>query len=150
MASLDLSQNYSFYALPAAWFLAFFPGVYSKALSKKNYNLAYPRQLAEAVAKDEKLDKATKNKILRCEAAVSNGQESMPVFMAAVIAANYAGVPAETLNKLAGLYLASRAAYNVTYIFLQDNPSFAPLRSLFWNVGVVSWMTLFVKAGNRL
>ncbi|KAI1116953.1 hypothetical protein F5Y14DRAFT_404283 [Nemania sp. NC0429] len=150
MSFINLSQNYSFYALPLAWFLSFAPGVYSKSLAGKNYDLASPRGLIENVLKDEKLDKPTKNKILRCEAAAANGAETLNLFVASVIAANYAGVPVETINKLTGLYLATRVAYNVTYIFLQENPSFAPVRTIVWNVGVVSWVTLFVKAGNRL
>jgi hypothetical protein len=50
--------------------------------------------------------------------------------MGAILAANHAGVPVETINQLAALYLASRVAYNVTYIFLQENRSLAPVRSL--------------------
>ncbi|KAI1306333.1 hypothetical protein F5Y03DRAFT_139306 [Xylaria venustula] len=148
--AFDLSQNYSFYAIPIAWFLSFVPGLYSKALGGTNYDIATPRRFAENVLKDEKLDKATKNKILRCEAAAANGQETLSLFVASIIAANYAGVPVETINKLAGVYLTSRVFYNFTYIFLQENRSFAPLRSLVWNASLISWMTLFVKAGNRL
>ncbi|KAJ8119692.1 hypothetical protein ONZ43_g3415 [Nemania bipapillata] len=150
MGLIDLSQNYSFYALPLAWFISFAPGVYSKALAGKNYDIANPRALAENVQKDEKLPKEIKAKILRCEAAAANGQDTLSLFIASVIAANYAGVPVETINKLVALYLSSRVAFNFTYIFLQSNPSFAPVRSLIWNVGIVSWVTLFVKAGNRL
>ncbi|KAI1359543.1 hypothetical protein F5Y08DRAFT_77151 [Xylaria arbuscula] len=150
MSFLDLSQNYSFYAIPAAWFMAFLPGIYSKSLSGKNYDIATPRKLAENVEKDQSLTKATKAKILRAEAAAANGAETLPMFVASIIAANYAGVPVETINKLAGVYLGTRALYNITYVFLQENPSFAPLRSLVWNASLVSWMTLFIKAGNRL
>ncbi|KAI1743687.1 hypothetical protein F4680DRAFT_444962 [Xylaria scruposa] len=145
-----MSQNYSFYAIPVAWFIAAVPGMLSKSLGGTNYDVATPRRFLENVEKDQKLDKSTKNKIFRCEAAGANAQETLGLFVSAVIAANYAGVPVETLNNLAALYLGSRVAYNITYIFLQENRSFAPLRSLVWMVGVGSWMTLFIKAGNRL
>ncbi|KAI0476708.1 hypothetical protein F4859DRAFT_59082 [Xylaria cf. heliscus] len=148
--SLDLSQNYSFYAIPLAWFIASVPGMYSKSLGGTNYDIATPRKFAENVEKDQRLSKQTKNKILRCEAASANAQETLALFVAAVIAANYAGVPVETINTLAGSYLASRVAYNTTYIFLQENRNLAPLRSLVWMAGVGTWMTLFIKAGNRL
>ncbi|KAI0911558.1 hypothetical protein F4823DRAFT_295731 [Ustulina deusta] len=150
MAFIDLSQNYSFYAFPIAWFLAFVPGVYAKSLGGKNYDIANPRRFAENVQKDENLDKATKEKILRCEAAAANGQDTLSLFVASIIAANYAGVPVETINKLVGVYLGTRVVYNYTYIFLQENRSFAPVRTLVWNASLISWMTLFVKAGNRL
>ncbi|KAI1823067.1 hypothetical protein F4861DRAFT_351370 [Xylaria intraflava] len=150
-AYIDLSQNYSFYALPLAWFLTFVPGAYAKSSGGgKNYDLANPRQYIESVQKDERLTKAAKNKILRCEAAAANGRETLGVFIGAVLAANYASVPVETINTLAGSYLASRAAYNFIYIVLQENRKFAPLRSLVWIYGIGVCMTLFVKAGNRL
>ncbi|KAI0866891.1 hypothetical protein F4860DRAFT_7431 [Xylaria cubensis] len=145
-----MSQNYSFYAIPLAWFIAAVPGMLSKSLGGTNYDIATPRKFAENVEKDQKLDKSTKNKIFRCEAASANAQETLGLFVSAVIAANYAGVPVETMNTFAALYLGSRVVYNITYIFLQENRSFAPLRSLVWMVGVGSWMTLFIKAGNRL
>ncbi|KAJ2990363.1 hypothetical protein NUW58_g2988 [Xylaria curta] len=112
--------------------------MYSKALGGTNYDIATPRRFAENVLKDEKLKCAirpenaaskhtwTKNKILRCEAAAANGQETLSLFVASLIAANYAGVPVETINTLAGAYLGSRVAYNFTYIFLQENRNFAP------------------------
>ncbi|TRX94791.1 hypothetical protein FHL15_004252 [Xylaria flabelliformis] len=145
-----MSQNYSFYAIPLAWFIAAVPGMLSKSLGGTNYDIATPRKFAENVEKDQKLDKPTKNKIFRCEAASANGQETLGLFVSAVIAANYAGVPVETMNSFAALYLGSRVVYNITYIFLQENRNFAPLRSLVWMVGVGSWITLFIKAGNRL
>ncbi|KAI1425986.1 hypothetical protein F5Y12DRAFT_315822 [Xylaria sp. FL1777] len=150
MPFIDLSQNYSFYAIPVAWLLTNIPGVYAKSLGGTNYDIASPRKFAENVEKDQKLDKATKSRILRSEAASANGRETLSLFAASVIAANYAGVPVETINKLVAVYLGTRAAYNYTYVFLQDNPSFAPVRTVVWNAGVISWMTLLIKAGNRL
>ncbi|KAI0199649.1 hypothetical protein F4808DRAFT_203395 [Astrocystis sublimbata] len=145
-----MSANYSFYSIPVAWFLAGLPGMYAKALGGTNYDVANPRKFAEYVEKDDKLDKQTKNKISRSEAAVANAFETLPLFVGAVIAANYASVPVETINTLVGSYLGSRVAYNVTYIWLQENRKLAPLRSVFWMVGIFSWVTLFIKAGNRL
>ncbi|KAI8628652.1 hypothetical protein F5Y19DRAFT_476197 [Xylariaceae sp. FL1651] len=195
---IDLSTNYSFYALPLAWLCVNAPGFYSKALGGTNYDIAYPRNFQENVKKDEKLDKAvssilsfmicaavsqtiipnctipfnpsvvalmgyilqtslpplsllsrTKSKILRAEAAAANGQETVGLFAAAVIAANYTGVPVETINTVCAVWLGTRVVYNTIYIFLQENRSFAPLRSLVWNAGLISWVTLCVKAGNR-
>ncbi|KAI1327895.1 hypothetical protein F5Y16DRAFT_183021 [Xylariaceae sp. FL0255] len=147
---LDLSKNYSFYTLPLAWFFANLPGFYAKSLASKMYDVAYPRHFAENVQKDEKLSKQVKNKIFRCESAAANGQETVAFYLAAVLAAKHAGVPVESINTWCGVYLATRLAYNFTYIFLQENRSLAPLRSLVWNASVVSWVVLFVKAGNRI
>ncbi|KAI1813890.1 hypothetical protein GGS20DRAFT_551029 [Poronia punctata] len=126
------------------------PQNYSKSLGGKVYDIAYPREYLESVKKDESLTKETKQKIFRAEAAATNGQETIGLFIGAVLAANYAGVPVETVNKLAFSYLASRVAFNVIYIFLQNSRKFAPLRSVAWAAGMVTWVTLYVKAGNRL
>jgi uncharacterized MAPEG superfamily protein len=92
----------------------------------------------------------TKEKLVRCEHAHSNGMETLPLFATAVVAANTAGVPVSSINSLALLYLGLRVAYNITYVALQDNKNLAPLRTLFWVSGTITWMYLFAKAGSRL
>lgn len=87
---------------------------------------------------------------MRCEAASANGQETLSMFIASVLAANYAGVPVETINQLAAAYLVSRAVYNFTYISLQTNPALAPVRSFVWMASLAPWTTLLIKAGNLL
>lgn len=85
----------------------------------------------------------------RSEAASANAFETLGIYAGGIVAAAAAGVPAETLNTLSGVYLASRAVYNVVYIFLQDDRKFAPVRSIVWNVGLGAIITLWVKAGNK-
>ncbi|KAI0010289.1 hypothetical protein F4779DRAFT_315314 [Xylariaceae sp. FL0662B] len=148
---IDLSKNYSFYSIPVATFLAFLPDVYGKLwLARNLLDPAYPRTFPEKVKNDEKLDKVIKNRVLRCQAASANGQETLPVFIGAVIASNVAGVPVRTINLLASSYLVSRLFFNIIYVRLQDNRKFAPARTLVWNLGVACWMTLLVKAANRM
>ncbi|KAI2637320.1 hypothetical protein GGS21DRAFT_472036 [Xylaria nigripes] len=149
-AFFDPSRNYSFYAIPLAWFFTLIPGFYSKKVALKDYDLATPRQFVECVQKDETLSKATKNKILRCEAAAANGRETLGLFIGAILAANHAGVPVADINMLAAAYLASRIVYNFTYVILQENRKWAPLRSIAWIVGVSINTMLFIQAGNRL
>ena len=48
------------------------------------------------------------------------------------MAANVAGVSTYGVNTLSLGYIASRVAYNFTYVVLQDNRKFAPLRSIIW------------------
>ncbi|KAI1335155.1 hypothetical protein F5Y15DRAFT_420194 [Xylariaceae sp. FL0016] len=151
MASfMDLSKNYSFYSIPLAYLLAMLPGAYAKGLGSKHYDIANPRGFQEQIKKDDGIDKVTKNRILRGEAASANATETISFFVAGVVAANYGGVPVGTTNLLCATYLASRTLYNVVYVWLQDNRKLAPLRSVMFNIGVISWMTMFIKAGNRL
>ena len=147
---VDLSKNYSLLSIPVAVVLAFLPSVYGKSIAgTRLYDNVNPRGYQDRIKNAQNVDKITKNRLLRCEAASANAQETLPLFMGSVLAANAAGVPAPTINGFAAAYLASRATYNFVYVSLQDNPRFAPLRSVVWMTGVGCWMTLFVKAGLR-
>jgi uncharacterized MAPEG superfamily protein len=86
-------------------------------------------------------------RILRAEAASSNGFEGLPVFAAAIVAGNNAGLSTSTLNALSITYILSRVVYNWVYIFLSGNRKYAGLRTPVWLVGLGSALTLFIKAG---
>ncbi|RYP79217.1 hypothetical protein DL771_000195 [Monosporascus sp. 5C6A] len=152
MASfIDLSKNYSLFSIPVAVVLGLLPISYGKGVATRKgiFDPQNPRGYADNVKNAQNIDKMTKNRLLRCEAASANAQETLPLFMGSVLAANATGVPVPTINGLAAAYLASRAAYSFFYVFLQENLLFARLRSVVWMAGVGCWMTLFVKAGRR-
>ncbi len=73
--------------------------------------------------------------------------EGLPIFAAAVVAGNSAGLSTTALNSLTIGYIASRIAYNYVYIFLGSNRKLAALRTQVWFVGIGSIFALFVKAG---
>jgi len=145
---MDFSTNYSLYAIPAAWFLALIPHSIAGGMSKA-FDLRSPRTYQKNLEKDQTLDQATKDRIIRCESASANGFENLSFFACAVVAGNLAGLPPSTLNKLAGSYLATRTIYNLVYIN-NTNVKVATLRSLIWMVSVGQIITLYVKAGNVL
>ncbi|OIW33532.1 hypothetical protein CONLIGDRAFT_181326 [Coniochaeta ligniaria NRRL 30616] len=150
MASLfDLTKaQLSYYTVPAAMILLYVPHTYAGIKAGKNQDNANPRKTEEHLAKDDSINKVTKSRILRARAAHANGNETIGLYAAAVVAANVAGVEAETVNYLALGYVASRIVYNYIYVIAQDNSRVAPLRSLTWVSGIGIIMTLFVKAGN--
>ncbi|EMR62317.1 hypothetical protein MGN70_011007 [Eutypa lata] len=152
MASfIDLNKNYSIFAIPTAVILGLAPIIYGRsvAIKAKLFDNKNPRGLQEAVKGAQKIDQATKNRLIRCEAASANAQETLPLFSCAVLAASVGGVPAPTVNAVAAAYLATRVVYNVIYVWLQgaNSRKVAYARSLSWFAGVACWMTLFVKAG---
>lgn len=65
------------------------------------------------------------------------------------MAGNLAHLSPSTLNLLSGGYIASRVLYNIIYI-TNETPAAANARSVVFVGGVVTIMTLFVKAGNAL
>lgn len=81
-------------------------------------NYHSPRYALSELSSADKTDKnhVVKLQIFRAKAAEANGFENLPVFAGAVLAANVAGVPVETLNALSAAYLASRVIYNIIYV----------------------------------
>lgn len=93
----DLTRNFSFYAIPAAWVLALAPHVYATSLhdSKspgKKFDNCNPRTLVPSLDSNQSLDSETKQTIIRAEAAQQNGFENVGLFAAAVVAGNVAKV----------------------------------------------------------
>ena len=98
------TTNYSIYAIPAFWLLAFAPHFYSSALIHRGTNgrldNANPRGASFAEMCKKSLDRATLAKVERARAAEANAFENLPVFAAAVICGNMAGLEVGTLNSV--------------------------------------------------
>ncbi|KAJ4236096.1 hypothetical protein NW759_001173 [Fusarium solani] len=146
----DLSRNYSFFTVPAAFFVIAFPHIYGVRISAGTYDNANPRCHKENVEKSDRLDKTKKQLILRAKAATENGFETIGFFAAGVAAANHAGVRVPALNALSFGYVACRAVYNVAYVWLQADRRLCWVRSVVWTVGIGLITTLWVKAGNSM
>ncbi|PMD15456.1 hypothetical protein NA56DRAFT_733632 [Hyaloscypha hepaticicola] len=149
MASLfDTTRNFSIYAIPAAWVIAFLPHAYAASQSKSFDNRS-PRTYTQTLEQDQTISKANKSRIIRAEAAQTNGFKNLPLFATAVLAGNLAGLPASTLNTLSGGYLISRVLYNLVYIN-NTTEGVGHLRSVVFLAGIGQIFTLFVKSGNVL
>ena len=141
------APNLSFYAIPAAWLVAIAPHFYAVALTKGKFTNSSPRQyLADVKAKAVKTEED--KKYIRAEGAQLNGFENLPLFAAAIIAGNFAGVPAHELNRLAAGYLASRVLFNGLYIWTTDELA-AYLRSGAYLAGIGIIFNLFFKAAAK-
>ncbi|KEZ41573.1 hypothetical protein SAPIO_CDS7743 [Scedosporium apiospermum] len=150
MSFLAFDNNISFYTVPAALFLAFIPHAYAVSLGISRYDPGNPRKFEATVSSDSTLNKVIKNRILRAKAASTNSFETLGLYAAAVVAGNLVQVDKDTLNYLTALYIISRALYVFTYVWLQDNRAFSPLRTVFWGAGIWSIVSLFIKAGNAV
>lgn len=101
------TSNYSIYAIPAFWLIAIAPHAYSSALIRRGTNgrldNANPRGASFAETYRKSLDRATFGKVERAKAAEANAFENLPVFAAAVICGNMAGLDVGTLNAVSGV-----------------------------------------------
>lgn len=69
---------------------------------------------------ENKVSPALALRLARMEGAHMNGNEAMPLWFAAVIAGNLAGLDHRYLNILAASYVGTRIAYNTVYIYYND------------------------------
>lgn len=78
-----------------------------------------------------------------------NGMESLPLFFAAVLAGNFARLPARTMSIFSLSYLASRVLFNWVY-FTQRTSTGGNVRSLTYLAGVLSSFWVIVKSANKV
>ncbi|KAF5650415.1 hypothetical protein F52700_385 [Fusarium sp. NRRL 52700] len=140
---LDLTRNYSFFTVPAAFFVIAFPHAYTiTAGAKGTYDNCNPRSHKDRIANCQTLDKSHKQFLLRAKAATENGLETIGCYAAGVLAANFAAVPAPTINILGFGYVVNRLLYNIAYLWLQDNPRLS--RVLFYlPYTTYCWLSVF-------
>jgi uncharacterized MAPEG superfamily protein len=77
----------------------------------------------------------------RANAAQANSYETLPVFLAAVLMAEYMVVSQVVINQLAMFYVILRVLYSVAYLI-----NWATLRSIFWWLGFACPMMLLLFA----
>ncbi|KAI2611599.1 uncharacterized protein GGS25DRAFT_483346 [Hypoxylon fragiforme] len=150
MASyMGLEKNISYWTIPAAFVLALLPRVYAGhiGLGKKFFDGTNPRTFTERLEKAN-IDKRSKLRLQRAEAAGANAFETLGLYAAAVTAGNAADLPRETLNTLSLAYLATRVLYTWVYIWGQENRRFAPVRTLVWSAGIFLVMRLFILSAS--
>ncbi|KAF6526797.1 hypothetical protein HZS61_009841 [Fusarium oxysporum f. sp. conglutinans] len=132
---LDLTRNYSFFTVPAAFFIITFPHAYTiTAGAQGTYDNCNPRSHKDRIANCQTLDKSHKQFLLRAKAATENGLETIGCYAAGILAANFAAVPAPTINILSLGYVVSRLLYNIAYLWLQDNPRLSRNPLLCWKL----------------
>jgi len=79
------------------------------------------------------------------EGAHVNGNESLPLWVGAVLAGNYAGLEQSILNKVAIFYILSRCLYN--YVYINHTTALqSRLRTAIWTIGFLAPMYLLVMA----
>lgn len=153
MANLLTQTNISLYTLPVSWVFCLLPRFYAAQLftttTQKPLDLLLPRGLAARASADEALTKATRDRIVRAEAAQANGLENVGYFAAAVVAGNMAGLSKGVLNALSLGYLVSRGFYNWLYV-VGETKKLALIRTGVFFGGQGLLFTLFILAGNLM
>ncbi|KAG0304896.1 hypothetical protein BGZ98_004861 [Dissophora globulifera] len=138
--------NFPLLSMPLAAGLAYVPHVIRALIvinSTKQWNNVNPRGQIEKV--EGRMSKAASAMAKRAEGAHNNGIETLPIFYGAVLAALHAGVAKDTVSFYAGFFLASRALYNIVYIF-NTSRILAFARTGIWGSGIFACLKLFLAA----
>ncbi|KAJ7111235.1 hypothetical protein C8R44DRAFT_799175 [Mycena epipterygia] len=146
-----LSNALSFYSIPAVWLTAFIP-VTMKSITihkVKGFNNVQPRGNTSLVSADKAVSPALARRIERMEGAHLNGNESFPIWVAAVLAGNIAGLDNYTMNVVSICYVFGRMLYNYIYI-TQETRLQSVFRTLTWVGSLMLPMYLLFSAAGKL
>ncbi|KAI8936339.1 hypothetical protein NX059_006753 [Plenodomus lindquistii] len=108
-----------------------------------------PRSSTMKATLKQKLSADEFAKYERLEACHYNGMENFPIFAAAVILGNMAGLQENELTRFAVSFLAVRVAYTVVYIS-NTTKALSACRSLLWMTGVSLCMRTLVRAAGAM
>ncbi|KAF2094617.1 hypothetical protein NA57DRAFT_60642 [Rhizodiscina lignyota] len=151
MSFLD-AYNKSFLAIPAYYVLSIFPHSYAVALASGGNLKQFDNQPRTTNFKkrvQESLPPETFAKYERAEAAHYNGMENLPLFAAAVILGNLAGLEKSAMDRFVGAFLALRAAYFVQYIS-NSKKEYTWIRTVLWMGSVALSIRTIVQAAKAM
>ncbi|KAF1835483.1 hypothetical protein BDW02DRAFT_284097 [Decorospora gaudefroyi] len=138
MASFLDSYNVSVLAIPAYFILSVLPhglAVFVATQGKfGTWDNRNPRSSDMKAQLKQRLPAKEYAKYERMEACHANGMENLPLFIAAVVLGNMAGLKQDDLTAFVTAFLAIRVCYTVAYIMTSSQ---APtlLRSGLWVAG---------------
>ncbi|KAJ7857174.1 hypothetical protein B0H13DRAFT_2672802 [Mycena leptocephala] len=118
MAPEFFHNTLSLYSIPAVWLTAFIPVMLKTSTIQKvkGFNNVQPRSNTARVTGDTKIPPDIAGRIERMEGAHFNGNENFPIWVAAVLAGNFAGLDNYTMNVVSIAYICGRMLYNYIYI----------------------------------
>ncbi|KAF8636934.1 hypothetical protein AX17_003185 [Amanita inopinata Kibby_2008] len=146
-----LSSPLSLYSIPVIWFTGFYPHVWMmwKVFNANGWTNAAPRSNVDKLKENKRFSPEFTAYIERIRGAHVNGTEILPVWIAGVLAGNYAGLDNHTLNTHALAFIALRNFYNYTY-FNQQSEARGYFRSCIFIASISVPFSLILKAAEAL
>ncbi|KAJ7259820.1 hypothetical protein C8J57DRAFT_1184994 [Mycena rebaudengoi] len=151
MSSYIPTNNLSLYSIPAVWLTAFFPVMMKTATiaTVRGFNNVQPRRNTVRVYQDKNVTPEILARIERMEGAHLNGNENLPIWIAAILAGNFAGLDNKILNQASLAYFVGRVLYNFIYIN-QKTRAQSSIRSLVYAGTLSIPMYLLFKAASKI
>jgi uncharacterized MAPEG superfamily protein len=153
MSSFLETYNASILAIPAYFVLAMLPHGWAINVASQGkistWDNRNPRNTDLKAKLKARLPAETYARYERLEACHANSMESFPLFTAAVVLGNIAGLKDEDLTNFAAYFLAVRVAYMVVYATHKTQGPTA-LRTGIWYVGVGLCFKTIVQAAKAM
>lgn len=149
--AVTLSRPLSLYSIPLVWFTALYPCALKVLLINKyaGFNNVAPRGNVNKMKSKNIVPYEFAEKAARLEASHFNGNEILPMWVAAVLAGNYAKLSHKTLNLFSIAFIVSRILYN--YIYANQTTREQSLtRSATWWISIGLPLAIITKAANKL
>ncbi|KAJ1021984.1 hypothetical protein NDA18_005221 [Ustilago nuda] len=149
----DPFHNLTALSVPTSLLLAAWPHWYTIYLAQSNgiqggWSNINPRAFVVKLAQKPK-PTPLELLILRGQACQANSFENVPLFLAALVWANYTRLEVETINSFILGYLASRVLYTVLYLKTSTYwNSFA--RTVVFNFGILCIVSIWIRGGLAL
>lgn len=153
MDSLLEIDNPSILSIPAYFFLAMFPHGWAIKVASQGristWDNRNPRNSDLKAKLKARLPAETYAKYERLEACHANSMESFPLFTAAIVLGNMAGLKKEELTSSAAWFLVVRIAYMLVYASTETKgPTL--LRTGIWYVGAGLCIRTIVQAAKAM
>jgi len=146
-----MNSPLSLYSIPVVWFTSFYPTTLKFfAIDKAiGYNNVQPRSNLSKLANNKNISSDLAARIQRMEGAHLNGNEAFPLWVAAALAGNYAGLDNRWLNTMSVSYIVIRVLYNQVYIN-HEKPGSSWIRTLIFFVGLSFPLRILLKAAAKV
>ncbi|EJD36088.1 hypothetical protein AURDEDRAFT_188477 [Auricularia subglabra TFB-10046 SS5] len=151
MSALLSTPGLSLYAIPAAWVTAWLPfnQRFGMILNRIGYDNVTPRRIQGQLQSDASLPKDFIDKCAKLDGAHKNGNEVLPLWIAAVITGNFAGLDTEILNGASLAFVGTRFLYNYLYVNGKTNAQ-GYMRTGAWGTSIGICMYVLIKAANKV
>jgi len=113
------------------------------------YNNVQPRANTAKFVHNEIVPPTLADRVERMEGAHLNGNEALPLWSAAILAGNIAGLDNRFLNKISAIYITMRFVYNYVYIN-HETMKRSWLRSALFFGSLSLPLTILIKAANKV